>query len=288
MVAYLMAQLSALLGAAEGIKTKSVLQHYHTSEHIFYKNMTLFFFSLLFGILQWQIGFYGLLFVLYSVVIVFFNENWRSKAMQHLEINTFSLLITFSVLSIYGVELFIGREEATNQAIIGILLFISAFYLFLDVKLSDFFNLNKRALLNVLGVLLIATIDRPIAKTVFDNGWISPETAIFLRIFILIFIFYLFLKKNSKSIKGNMKKGLAAHRLIGLFKYSREILYSYALIFGSVLTVTLAMNTGLFLTFILSGFFFKESKWSIKKGIAILIAIVGIMLVSTNKLISFI
>lgn len=280
MFAYLMAQTSAIMSASEGVSTKSVLNKFSTNEHVFYKNLVIFFLALVMGFLNWHITVFGVIYVVYMVVINYFNEHFRSKAMQSLEINTFALLASSSIFIIYGIEVLIGREELIAKNVIGIFLFTGAIFLFLDVKISDFFKINKAAILCVVGHIVIVALDRPIAKTVLDNGWISPESAVLAKVFILIFVFYYFGKRQGMVFKGEMKKGIKAHLKIGFLKYGREILYVYALLFGSVLIVTLALSTALFLTFIFSGFYFKESRWTLMKGVSIALAVFSIILIS--------
>lgn len=240
----------------------------------------IFVFALMFGLFDWQMTSMGLVYLVYSIVLVFFNEIFRAKAVQSLEINTLSILMSSSIFIIYGIELLVGREQLDAKNVMGMILFLSAFYLFLDVKLRDFLKINRLGLLYVSGLLIITVIDRPIAKTVFDNEWISPGASVLLRIFILMFVFYFMAKKNGISLKVDGRKGVKDHAIIGFLKYFREMFYSYALVFGSVLMVSLVINTSLFITFILSGFYFKESKWTLKKGVSVCIVIVGIILIT--------
>lgn len=162
-------QLSALLSSVESIKTKSILSKYNVNEHILYKHLVILVFALIFGLFEWQMTSMGLVYLLYSIVLVFFNEIFRAKAMQSLEINTLSILMSSSIFIIYGIELLVGREQLDAKNVMGMILFLSAFYLFLDVKLRDFLKINRLGLLYVSGLLIITVIDRPIAKTVFDN-----------------------------------------------------------------------------------------------------------------------
>lgn len=277
---YILAQTSAVMTSIESVSSKSALEKYSTFEHVFYKNFIIFLFAIVLGMMNWHVSMYGLIYTIYAVVVVYFNENLRSKAMQSLELNAFSLLVSSSVFVIYGLEVLIGREELIFKNVIGISLFVGSFFLFLDVRLRDFLKINKVALLNIIGIVIIVSLDRPIAKTVFDNGWISPETAVLLKVFALVFVFYYFGRKKGMKLKGRAKEGMKVHSKIGFLKYTREMLYTYALVIGSVLTVTLALSTVLFLTFIISGFYFKESRWTARKGVSIVIAVFSLILIS--------
>lgn len=276
---YFLAQLSALFNAAESISTKSELKKFHPHEHTFYKQFVLLFFALLFGLLNWHMTLYGLGYVAFAIVIVFFNEVFRSRAMQSLELNAFTLLTTLGIFGVYGVELAIGREEFHIKEIIGITFFIGAFYVFLDIKIKTFIEANKTALLYVLGMIALASFSRPLLKTVLDNDLFTPEASILLRVGILVVVFYYFGIKRGLSVKESGKEGVRSHTKIGFFKYSREFASTYALVYGSAMLVTLVASTVLFLTFILSGFFFKESKWTWKKGIAVFVAFASLCLV---------
>lgn len=280
MITYLFAQISALLSSIESIYTKKTLHRFTANEHIFYKNLSLIFFSLPFVFFHWHVTLLGIFFVFYSVIFVFINENFRARAIHSLEINSFSLLMSFSIFVIYAFELLIGREELLLKNILGFFLFIFSFFLFLETRLSSFLKLNASGLKYLLGTLLIISIDRSFTKTIFDENLISPETLIFLRVSCLFFFFFFFLKKNQGNFIEEPKFAIFSHLKFGFLKYSREMLYSYALIFGSVILVTLVLNSVLFLTFILSHFSFKESKWTFRKFLAIILAIVSVSIVT--------
>lgn len=277
MLAYLFSQVSALLGSIESIKTKSVLNKYKAYEHVFYKSLILLLFSLPLLYFNWQLTLLGVFYIVYSIVIVYFNENFRANAIQNLEINTFTMLMSFSVFIVYGIELVIGREELVAKDVIGLLIFLVAIAIFLEVKTQEFAKINRVTLLNLLGTILIVSIDRSIGKTAFSEGWLSPEVAIAMRMMVLVGIFYFVAKRRGMILKGNLTEGAKDHWSIGFMKYSREFAYNYALMFGSAMMVTLVMTSSLFLTFIISGLFLADSQWKKSKLIGIVVAIIGIV-----------
>lgn len=278
MLAYILSQTSAILSAFESVKTKKLLKEYDSHEHVFYKCLILALISLPMLLFNMQLTFLGVIYIVYSIVITFFSEIFRANAIQKLEINTFALLMSFSVFLIYGIELAIGREELLMKNIIGLLIFVVAFVVFLEVKLQDFFKINRSGLLNLLGSLIIISVDRSVGKSAFSGEWLSPEVAIASRTLILVMVFYYFGRKKGLRLKGNFAKGVKDNGIIGVLKYARELLYNYSLLFGSAIMVTLVLNSTLFITFIISGLFLAESAWKMNKLIGIILAITGIVI----------
>lgn len=278
MLAYILSQLSALLSSFESIKTKQVLQRYKSHEHVFYKSLTILLISVPLLFVNWKLTLFGAAYIIYSIAITFFNENFRTKAIQNLEINAFSLLMTLSVFIVYGLELALGRESLELKNIIGLILFMGALAIFLEVKVQDFIRINKVGLWNLLGTLLIISIDRSIGKTAFSEGWLSPEVAVGLRTVVLVVLFYYFARKKGLILKGNLNAGIKNHWSIGLMKYAREYAYNYALVFGSAMMVTLVLNSTLFITFIVSGLLLKESRWKFNRFLGIAIGVVGVVI----------
>lgn len=278
MLAYILSQTSAILSSFESVKTKKLLQNYESHEHVFYKCLILAFISLPMLLFNWQLTLLGVIYIAYSIVITFFSEIFRANAIQKLEINTFALLMSFSVFLIYGIELAIGREELLMKNIIGLLIFVVAFVVFLEVKIQDFLKINRSGLLNLLGSLIIISVDRSVGKSAFSEEWLSPEVAIASRTLILVVIFYYFGRKKGLRLKGNFSKGVKDNGIVGFLKYTRELLYNYSLLFGSAIMVTLVLNSTLFITFIISGFFLAESAWKMNKLVGVVLAIIGIVI----------